>query len=270
MINEDRIGFSSAYTEAVRPDDPRGQSGKRMLMVALAVVLGVILGSVVSGWLGKKGTPAAGTGLAAAPVNPAHVPPGFGTGASGGSAHPTWTAVAGPTCHAAGTSFSVSGYVAATSSSQRPGWFTSSSGGYSGGGCAGGFVSVPMSGHAQEYDRTRFALWKFDFSALFTAGFCRLYTYIPANPALTYVGGDPSYYNYYEADYPGGKTPGGKTPAPLGSYQVNQVGHRGSWVANSLFEVTTGKVTVELLDAGQTSNNARHAAAQVRLACWAA
>jgi hypothetical protein len=264
MINEDRIGFSSAYIEAVRPDDPQGRSGKHMLMVTLAVVLAAILGSFVYGWLGKKSPPAAGTGQAAALADPAQLPSGIAaTGGSGASTDPAWTAVAGPTCHAAGTSFSVSGYVAATSSSQRAGWLTSSSGGYRGGGCGGGFVSVPMSGNAGEYDPSQFALWKFDFSARFTTGFCRVYTYIPDNPALTYVGGDPAYYNYYGADYPGAKA-----PAPLGSYQVNQVGHRGTWVANSVFEVTTGKVTVELLDAGQTSENARLAAAQVRLACW--
>ncbi len=265
MINEDRIGFASAFTEAVRPDDPRGQSGKRMLMVALAVVLSVILGCVVYGWLGKKSTPAASTGQAAALANPAHILPSFGAaGGSGAPAHPTWTAVAGPTCHAAGTSFSVSGHVAGASS-QQTGWSTSSSGGYRGGGCAGGFVSVPMSGHAREYDPNRFALWKFDFSARLTHGFCRLSTYIPDNPALTYVGGDPTYYDYYGAGYPGGKT-----PAPLGSYQVYQVRHRGTWVANSVFEVTTGKVTVKLLDAGKTSDDAHHAAAQVRIACWVA
>jgi hypothetical protein len=274
MINEDRIGFVSAFTEAVRPDDPRGRSGKRMLVVALSVVLSVILSCVVYGWLGKKHSPAPGTGQAAALASPAaHILPSFGAaGGSGTSARPAWTAVAGPTCRAAGASFSVSGYVAATGS-QQTGWFTSSSGGYRGGGCAGGFVSVPMSGHAQEYNPNRFALWKFDFTARFTTGLCRLYTYIPDSPALRYVGGNPTYYRYYGAGYPGGKKPGGKkpggkTPAPLGTYQVNQVRHRGTWVANSTFEVRTGKVTVELLDAGKVSKNAHHAAAQMRLACW--
>lgn len=263
MINEDKIGFVSAFTEVVRPDDPRGESGKRMLIVAFAVVLAVILGALVYGWLGKKGAPATSAGQAGAPGNPANVV--GAPGGSGGSAHATWTAVAGPTCHAAGTSFSVSGYAAGTRGRRRVGWSTSSSGGYSGGGCAGGFVSVPMSGHAREYDRTRFALWKFDFSAVFTVGFCRLYTYIPSNSALTYVGGDPTYYNYYGFDYSGG------SPAkPLGSYAVNQVRNRGAWVMSGLFEVRSGNVTVELLDAGTTSSNARHAAAQVRLACQSA
>jgi hypothetical protein len=52
---------------------------------------------------------------------------------------------------------------------------------------------------------------------------------------------------------------------------VNQVTHLGGWVTDSSFKVTTGTVTVELVDAGVDSTtanrNAHDAAAQVRLTC---
>jgi hypothetical protein len=267
MIYEDRSTFVSAFTEAVRPDDAQGQSGKRMLMVALAAVLAVVLGALVYGAFGKKGTAAAGASTGSGqPGNVAPTMPSRSAVAGSSPAPPArWTAVAGPTCHAAGTSFFADGYAAAPRSHPAAGWSTWSSGGYTGGGCRGGYLSVPMSGHALAYDSNRFALWKFDFSARFTAAHCQLSTYVPESSALSSVGGDPTYYNYYGTDYSGGN----KT-TPLGSYQVYQVSHRGSWVTDSSFAVTTGQVTVELLDAGQTSANARHAAAQVRLTCQGA
>ncbi len=267
MINEDRSTFASAFIEAVRPDDAQGQSGKRMIMVALAVVLAVMLGALVYGAFAKKGTaaagPATGTGQSGnlAPTVPS-------PGAAAGSSLPAparWTAVAGPTCHATGTSFSAAGYAAGPRSDPAAGWSTSGSGGYTGGGCGGGYLSVPMSGHALAYDSNRFALWKFEFSARPTAAHCQLSTYVPDSSALSSVGGDPTYYDYYGSDYSGATK-----SVPLGSYRVDQVSHRGSWVTDSSFTVTTGRVTVQLLDAGRTSAHARHAAAQVRLTCQAA
>ena len=267
MIYEDRSTFVSAFSEAVRPGDAQGQSAKRMLMVALAAVLAVALGAIVYGAFGNKGTSAAGSGTGTGQsgyLAPAMPSPGAAAGSSP-RAPARWTAVAGPTCHAAGTSFFTAGYVAASRSDRAADWSTWSSGGYTGGGCGGGYLSVPMSGHALAYDSNRFALWKFDFSARFTAASCQLSTYVPDSSALSAVGGNPTYYTYYGTDYSGGT----KT-TPLGSYRVYQVSHRGSWVTDSSFTVTTGRVTVELTDAGQTSANARHAAAQVRLSCQGA
>jgi hypothetical protein len=233
-------------------------------MAALAVVLAVILGALVYGALGKKGTGAASA--ATGPGQPGSLTPSMPSpGAAAGSSLPAsakWTAVAGPTCHATGTSFSVAGYKAAPRRDPAAGWSTWSSGGYTGGGCGGGYVSVPMSGHAKAYNPSQMALWKFDFRARFTHAYCQLSTYVPDNPALSSVGGNPTYYDYYGKDYSGGSA-----TAPLGSYLVYQVSHRGSWVTDSSFAVTTGQVTVELLDAGQTAASARHAAAQVRLTC---
>jgi FlaG/FlaF family flagellin (archaellin) len=266
MIHEDRSAFVSAFAEAVRPDDAQGQSGKRMLMVAVTVVLTVMVAALVYGLIGKKGTATAGAATGFGQSGQL-VPTMPGAGAAAGSSpptHATWTAVAGPTCYAAGTNFSTSGYAAGPRSDPAAGWSTWSSGGYRGGGCGGGFLSVPMSGRAGAYDSTQYALWKFDFSARFTTAYCQLSTYVPDSSAVSSVGGDPTYYDYYGTDYPGGAK-----SAPLGSYQVYQVSHRGSWIADSSFTVTTGRVTVELLDAGKTSVNARHAAAQVRLSCQA-
>jgi hypothetical protein len=162
MIDEDRNGFITAFTEAVRPDDAHGRSSRRMFMVALATVLAAVLGALVYGAFGGKG--AAATNAAPGPATA----PGQTT-ATQGSTQGTWSAVAGPTCDGTGTSFTPYGYSTGPVSNQTTGWSTSSSGGYSGGGCGGGFVSMPMSGQAQDYDSTRSALWKFDFSAAYTS-----------------------------------------------------------------------------------------------------
>jgi hypothetical protein len=270
MNSEDRSAFAAAFIEAVRPDDAQGQSAKRMLMVAGAVVLAVALSALVFGVFGKKGGLGAASayGASAAVANgqpgpsASTVPSLRATAGSGLPGEGRWTAVAGPTCDAGRTSFSTVGYAAGPSSDPAAGWSTWRSGGYRGGGCGGGFLSVPMSGQARVYDTSRFALWTFDFRARFTTADCQLATYVPDSPSLSSVGGNPTYYNYYETS--------GAGDAPLGSYQVDQISHRGSWVTDGSFEVTTGLVTVKLLDAGQTSVGARHAAAQVRITCQGA
>jgi len=258
MNGEDRRAFAAAFAEAVRPDDADGQSGKRMLMAAFAAVLAVALGAVVYGALRSTGPEAPGAPAAASPSDttaPTQSSAG-GAAGSGAPAQARWTAVAGPTCHGDGTSFSTSGYGA--------GWATWRSGGYHGTGCGGGFVSVPMSGQARAYDTKQFALWKFHLATKFTTATCQLSTYVPGSTELSWVGGDPTYYEYYGNNYSGSTG-----HAPLGEYSVYQVSHRGSWVIDATFPVTTGWVTVKLINAGQTAVNARHAAAQVRLACEA-
>jgi hypothetical protein len=275
VIEEDWHEFAPAFAEAVRPDDTRGRSVKRLLVIGFAALLAAALNAVVYGALSARhsaaGHPASGitAGPGATPGLGATAVPSATAGPASRPGTSTWTAVAGPTCSNGATRFTVSGYYRSTSNSQATGWSTSGSGGYSGNGCAGGFVSVPLSGHAYGYDSNRFALWRFHLSAGFTRAACALSVFVPYNPQIAYVGGDPAYYLYYGTDYSSGSR-----ARPLGSYLVDQLTTRGEWVASRSFTVKTGWVAVRLLDAGvnqtRATRNAHAAAAQMRLTCHAA
>jgi hypothetical protein len=281
MMDEDWGGFVSAFTEAMRPEAARGPHGKRMLMVGFTAVLAVALSALAYGAFGSRPSTASSTATGITtmtpivPAGPSTVVP---TAASGGSAPAAgssssagadWTAVAGPTCSAGSAQFAAVGYSTAALSAQLTGWSTSAAGGFSGEGCTGGFLSMPLSGQATAYHSTQFALWKFTLSARLASATCHLSTYVPANTSIVYVGGAPADYYYYGTDYSAGAK-----ATPLGAYPVDQVSNRGGWVAGPAFAVTTGRVTVQLVDAGvdltSSTMNAHAAVAQVRLTCRAA
>ncbi|MFG2525145.1 hypothetical protein [Streptomyces sp. NPDC048527] len=261
MIDEDWRGFSSAFAESVRPDHPRGGPGRRMVLVAVSTLLAVGLGALVYGALGG---PAIALPNEVVPIVPTSPSAPY---QAGGVAHgQTWTAIAGPSCAVSAdgsTGFAVYGYYTGTSAAT--GWTTSASGGYTGDHCGGGYISVPVSGKAAAYNATQFALWTYDFSTKFTQASCKVSTYVPTNSSRMYVGGDPAYFYSYGSDY----ALGTHTATPLGGYQVNQVAKQGRWVTAGAFDVTTGKVTIKMVDAGADSGSkhAHVAAAQVRLTC---
>ncbi|MFE1856630.1 hypothetical protein [Streptomyces sp. NPDC059489] len=262
MNDEDWRGFASAFHRAARPDAMSGQATGRVLTIGIAAVIVVALAALLDGAFG-------GGRVIAEPseVKPISTPsqPASGVNQGGG----TWTAVAGPGCASdQSSSFTAYGYYTGTNSDQTTGWTGSNHGGYSGGSCTGGYVSLPVSGQASSYDDPRFALWRFDFGKTFTSATCTLDTYIPRNSDRRYVGGDPAYYYYYQSDYSYGST-----DAPLGGYLVSQVSRQGQWVTGKAFKVRTGLVTVKLVDAGardsSKSKDAHVAAAQVRITCHA-
>jgi len=262
MIDEDWGGFASAFTETVRPEGARGPYGKRMFMVGFAAVSAMLLGAVAYGASHPKPSskPSATSATAKSGSSKSASP--------GASRAADWTVVAGPTCSAASTSFAATGYSTAAFSALLSGWSTADHGGYNGEGCTGGFLSMPLSGQATNYDATRFALWKFTLAASLTSASCRLSAYVPDGNSIVSVGGDPARYYYYGGDYSAGST-----ASALGGFQVDQVSNRGRWVTGPAFRADTGKVTVRLFDAGlnQTSatENAHVAVAQVRLTCQA-
>ncbi|MFJ3639686.1 hypothetical protein ACIPRD_08030 [Streptomyces sp. NPDC090108] len=260
MNDEDWRGFASAFHRAVRPDARPGQAVGRVLATGVAAVAVVTLGALLDGALG-------GGRAIAEPgdVKPIATPSRPAPGAQ--QAGRTWTAVAGPGCASdRSSSFTAYGYYTGTNSDQTTGWTGSDHGGYSGGSCTGGYLSIPVSGKAGSYDEPRFALWRFDFGDTFTSASCTLDTYIPRNSDRQYVGGDPAYYYYFQTDYSYGSA-----ASPLGGYLVSQVSRPGQWVTGKAFKVRTGLVTVKLVDAGAHDSakaaNAHVAAAQVRITC---
>lgn len=237
MIDQDRTEFVEAFVTAVRPAEPRGRSAWWMAMVAIGVVFAVALASLLNGAIkGSKSTAAASTAT-------------------------TLTEVAGPSCTSTAASFTKVGYYTGTAQASAD-WTTSSTGGYTGDGCTGGFVSLPLSGDATAYDSDRYALWTFHLStALDKSASCRISTYVPAVKASSAVDGKPAHYYYYGTAY-------ASTAKSLGTYTVDQVSSRGKWVPDSSLTVTGGLVSVKLVDAG-ASTDARAAAAQLRLTCSA-
>jgi hypothetical protein len=275
-IDEDWHEFARAFAEAARPDDTQGRYTKRVLIIGFSAVLAASLSAVVYGSLTARGS-AGGPNSPVATITPGpgavggFTPGGFTPGGSiaGGQAGSTWTAVAGPTCSNGAARFAMSGYYTRTSNGQATGWITSSGGGYTNDGCAGGFMSVPLSGQPNVYDTNRYALWTFRLTAQFTGATCDLSTFIPDSPQRAYVGGNPAYYLYYGTAYSAVAK-----AQPLGGYSIDQVSMRGDWVAGGSLKVRTGWVTVKMVDAGANTTpatgNAHAAAAQMRLTCHAA
>ncbi|MEU2246866.1 hypothetical protein [Streptomyces sp. NPDC019224] len=146
------------------------------------------------------------------------------------------------------------------------GWLRSSTGGYTGGGCSGRYVSLPMSGSAGSRDADTYFLWKFDYGSAFTSGTCTVSVYVPNHASKTYVGGSPSYYALYNSTKSGGTA--------AGSFSVNQVAHRGDWVRAGSWRVSGGPLTIRMVNTGtgedRDTQHGHHAAAPIRLSCVAA
>lgn len=266
MIEEDSAGFVEAFTAAVRPHETRGRPARWMLLIAFAIAFAVTLGSLLNGAFGGSGSSsgAGGTSVSAllAATGVATVPTGTGTG--GAASKPAmFTAVAGPSCTDGATSFTEAGF----STSGSAAWTTSATGGYQGDDCAGGYVSLPVSGSANALDGDRYALWTFTLGSGLTHASCLLQTYVPDSSSPASVGGAPAYYYYYGSAYTTGSS-----ATPLGDYTVNQTTSLSRWVATDVFTVTSGKVSVRMVDVGTdrgagAAGIVRDAAAQVRLTC---
>ncbi|MFK0169467.1 hypothetical protein ACIQU5_11745 [Streptomyces sp. NPDC090306] len=168
-----------------------------------------------------------------------------------------YTAVAGPNCES-GQRFQKHGYV----SDAKTGWSTST-GGYVGGGCDGHYVSVPMSGSATK-DAGNTTNWLFDLPASVSA--CKVSVYIPRNSSVLKVGGTDTYYTVYRYFLP-------KDSNLLGHFTINQVAHEGSWYnLSGWYPITEKKLSVELHDRGldwqgSTRTYAHHAASAVKVSC---
>ncbi|MEU3710935.1 hypothetical protein [Streptomyces catenulae] len=217
---------------------------------------------------GRQDIPAPNT---ADPTGSAHTPPSPKAAATGHdgtvtarsrSVAPAFTALTGYGCPSNATA----GFWMKDANFQlkREGWVKSGTGGYTGSGCTGRYVSLPMSGSSTKYDPAQYVLWKFDYSARIKgAATCRLAVYIPDNPKILYVGGHPAQYAVYDADRSGG------TPAT--AFGIDQVNSRGKWLSHGPFKVRSGKVTLRMFNTGvdhtAATQYAHDAAGPVQLTC---
>ncbi|RKT84778.1 hypothetical protein SAMN05421805_12538 [Saccharopolyspora antimicrobica] len=171
-------------------------------------------------------------------------------------AGPSFTAVTGPGCAAGG--FSTPGYY----TKGEAGWKTASSGGHAADGCNGSFNSLPMSGDPNK-DGDNAAVWRFTTGDV-RQGSCQVSVFVPRG-GLTRVGGNPSVYTVYRTD---------QTSNPVGDFRIDQVRQQGGWVDAGRFPVSEGRLTIKLHSRGIDWTNdgptyARHAAAQIKVACGA-
>ncbi|MEU1285420.1 hypothetical protein [Kitasatospora sp. NPDC005856] len=162
------------------------------------------------------------------------------------------TVIAGPYCKSSGV-YKANGWFDQGSR----GW-NNNSGGYSGDGCTGNYVSMPMSGDANKDDNGNSVVWTFTVDKVTS---CTLAVYIPASGDVKQVGGNPSYYTVQSG--------GGQVDA----FSINQTANRGGWV-NQKTVPYRGPISVTLhsrgLDwSGSTETYAHHAASAVRATCTA-
>lgn len=123
----------------------------------------------------------------------------------------------------------------------NPGWGTETSGGWTGDGCNGAMVSMPVSGSATKNGANRI-IWEFGSRS---AGFgtCTASVYVPWDGNASDSGGEAATYTVYNAT----------TEAPLGTFTVNQNASHNRWI--TLGTVSTGgaPVKMRLLDRGVKS-----------------
>ncbi|WP_189982724.1 hypothetical protein [Streptomyces termitum] len=172
-----------------------------------------------------------------------------------------YSAVAGPNCASTGAGFTYSGWY----TDGKEGWQKYGSGGYSGGGCNGSFLSLPMSGKAGS-DAGNALRWTFRTGS-FTTGTCQVSVHIPSNGDIKAVGGKPAYYTVHA-----GAT--GSDPI-LRSFNVDQPSLRGQWVSAGSVRITGGVLTVKLHDrgldwSGSQKTYAHHAGDAARVQCTSA
>jgi len=162
-----------------------------------------------------------------------------------------YSGVSGPECPT--QRFQRDGYY----SDGKEGWATHS-GGFGGYGCAGKYLSMPMSGSSSK-DAGGSATWLFDLPA--SAKKCSISVHVPGSSDIVRVGGDPSYYTVYDRFLP-------RTNNLVGSFYVNQQDRRGTWYnVPGTFAVDAKKLSVRIHDRGRDSKYEHHAISTIKAIC---
>ncbi|MES9509338.1 hypothetical protein ABWJ92_23475 [Streptomyces sp. NPDC000609] len=140
------------------------------------------------------------------------------------------------------------------------GWYTPSSGGWTGNGCNGSYASIPMSGSTTTDMQNRVKWWWKPGSRART---CQISVYVPNNGSVQYVGGHPTKYHVL--------VNANDASSMYSSFTLNQTAHRGQWVDAGTFPMKGSTIGVKLLDRGDDWSKgwekAHHAAAQMKVTC---
>jgi hypothetical protein len=139
------------------------------------------------------------------------------------------------------------------------GWYSRSSGGWTGDGCSGTFDALPMSGYATRDDTSAFVVWWFKPANL-RQGSCTISVYIPTGREFEDVAGDPAYYNVVA---------GQGNYDRVSGFRIDQIQNRGRWLTAGTFPLRDGQIAVQMVTRGQDPNGEHLAAGQVRASCAA-
>jgi len=139
------------------------------------------------------------------------------------------------------------------------GWYSRSSGAWSGDGCSGSFDALPMSGYADRDDTSAFVVWWFKPTNL-RQGSCTISVYIPTGREFQDVAGDPAFYNVVA---------GQGNYDRVSGFRIDQIQNRGRWLTAGTFALRDGQIAVQMVTRGQDPNGEHLAAGQVRASCRA-
>jgi hypothetical protein len=144
-------------------------------------------------------------------------------------------------------------------------WRTSAKGGWTGDGCRGGVVSVPMSGDARRDDNDNVIVWWFLTGAV-KSGSCSVSIYVPDTGRSSDSAGKPAHYVVYGSSDASG--------APIGQFDIDQTRNRGRFVDGGRFTLSgSGRLSVRMVtrgvDFGSGREDAHLGVSALRLTCAA-
>jgi hypothetical protein len=165
-------------------------------------------------------------------------------------APPPFSAVAGFRCpDSAG-----SGYTQHVGSDN---WYLVTGGGWTGDGCRGHMIAMPMSGDPDRDDLDNVILWWFQEPS---RPRCAIQVYVPGTENVRDAAGAPATYLVY------GTTDG--SGSPIGRFNIDQVHNQGRWVAVGTFPGTSGQLSVRLMSRGVSNIRGAHlGGSAVRITC---
>jgi len=248
---EEQARIRRSFVDQARAPGP-WRAGSQ-LVVTMVVVTVIAAGAIGYGFLAHRARhhakPAPAFSLTGA--DPSGTP-------SASQPAPGYTVVTGPGCPQSRTaSFHVYGWFG----SGLTGFDTVRSGGWTGQGCDGGYLAMPMSGSHTTDDPQNYGLWTF-----LTGGSrsCQVSVYVPGARSVVQAGGNPAHYQVFDAATAKG--------AQAGSFNVEQFASRGRWVSAGSFAVRSGYLTIKGDSRGQdwsgnTKTYAHIALDAVRLTC---
>jgi hypothetical protein len=118
-------------------------------------------------------------------------------------------------------------------------WYTRSRGGWTGDGCSGQIVAVPMSGDPNRDDNDNVIVWWFSIGSSAT---CGVSVYVPGTGDVRDADGAPATYFVYGTTNASGSA--------IASFTVDQVHNQGRWVSVGSFSQRTGQLSVRMVTRG--------------------
>ncbi len=127
------------------------------------------------------------------------------------------------------------------------GWWVVTGGGWTGNGCVGHIIDMPMSGDPNRDNLDNVLLWWF---RLPSRPKCTVEMYVPGTENVRDAAGDPATYFVY------GTTDG--SGSPIGQFGIDQVHNQGRWVTAGAFPAGSGQLSVRLMSRGVSSISGAH------------